>query len=69
MGGQGPSLTDSDDAALAWAKVSGDTLSSEPLVGWRMMLVQRRDINTARRELAALLKEEFEDHENSKSIN
>lgn len=69
MGGQGPSLTDSDDAALAWAKVSGDTLSSEPLVGRRMMLVQRRDINTARRELAALLKEEFEGHENSKSIN
>jgi hypothetical protein len=65
----GPSLADSDDAALAWAEVSGDTIGSELLVGRRMMLVQRKDFNTVRRELAALLKEEFESHENSKSIN
>lgn len=69
MDGHGPSLTDSDDPALAWAEISGDSLSAEPLVGRRMTIVQRTDINTLRRELAALLKEEFEGHENSKNLN
>jgi hypothetical protein len=61
--------TDSDEASLSWAEVSGDTLSSELLVGRGVMLVQRKDINAVRRELAAFLKEEFEGYENSKSIN
>jgi len=69
VAGPSPTAADSGDTALAWAEVSGDTIGSELLVGRRMMLVQREDINAVRRELAALLKEEFESHENSKSIN
>lgn len=64
-----PTAVDSGETALAWAEVFGDAIGSELFVSRRMMLVQREEIDTVRRELAALLKEEFESHENSKSIN
>jgi hypothetical protein len=64
-----PTAVDSGETALAWAEVSGDAIGSELFVSRRMMLVQREEIDTVRRELAALLEEEFESHENSKSIN
>jgi len=69
VAGPVPIAADSGDTALAWAEVSGDTIGSELLIGRRILLAQPKDIITVRRELAALIKEEFESHENSKSLN